>query len=164
MPSGPPWARNVASMVSCGATVRREGSLGSVHCTGHAGGGAVRASVAGRSPYTAILTGTRWCTWLAKVGRMTLPSATVGGQNLAKLIGLSSDQIWRRVVASNAASAPVTLCHWPSAWGRQVQMMPSFAPLADRDVKPPGIPSVGPAREPFAVTAGVVVTRRVALS
>src|SRR3954447_5472071 len=163
MRGGPVWAGNVASMVSCGAAVRREGSLGSVHCTGHAGGVAVRASVAGRSPYTAILPGTRWCTSLAKVGRMTLPSAMVGGQNLAKLIGLSSDQIWRRVVASNAASAPAALCHWPSAWGRQVQMMPALRPMAAGDVNPPGMPPGGSPQEPVAVTAGVVVTRRVAV-
>ena len=105
----------------------------------------------GLSPYTVTL--------FAAVARITLPSAMVGGTDLAKSTSLSSSHSSLSVVASNAASRPGTGTHWPSPKGIDVHTMPSFIPLAEIELKPPGIPSVGGlASGPLATRKGASLT------
>ena len=90
---------------------------------------------------------------------MTLPSAIVGGTDVAKLTASLSFHSWFNVVASNAAKRPGTVTHWLSPMGIEVQIIPFLVPFAESELKPPGIPSVGGfAYVPVACSAGVWFT------
>src|SRR5579872_3789827 len=93
------------------------------------------------------------------VARMTLPSAIVGGTAFANEKSSGSLQICLSVSASKAARRPGCKDHCASPLGIDVQTIPFLFPLADSELYPPGMPSVGGfASEPVAVSKGVSPT------